>query len=142
MLVNSTKLKIKINFTDFWHNNDHDAIKTNPLFILLSKQFELILSAEPDFLIYSTFGKNHKKYQCIKIFYTAENIIPNFKECDYAFSFEPTADRNYRLPNYAFAFINQGSHRLKNNAEVIQSITGQKRKFCNFLYSNKNAKTR
>jgi len=55
------KPKIKINFEDFWHPNTTEAIQENPIFRLLSKGFELELVENPDFLIYSCFGKRYLK---------------------------------------------------------------------------------
>ena len=48
---------------------------------MLSKHYNLIESDEPDFLIYSCFSGEHLKYpNSVKIFYTGENIIPNFNQ--------------------------------------------------------------
>jgi len=69
---------------------------------MLSKYYELELTKDkPDFLLYSCFGYDYLKYNCIRIFYAGENVRPNFDECDYAFSFDyPITERNFRLPLY------------------------------------------
>ncbi len=135
--------KIKINFEDFWHHNSFATIqKENPIFKLLSARFDLELSKEPDFLIYSCFGKNFLKYNCVRIFYTGENIRPNLNECDYAFSFDyPITERNYRLPLY---ILYDGYKELKRNSLNfdLENKLSEKQRFCNFVYSNKKGKER
>jgi len=132
------QLPIKVAFTDFWHKNSSADIFANPLYQLLSRYFDLELSKHPDFLIYSCFGKQFLKYDCTRIFFTGENIRPNFKECDFAFSFDfPVTTRNYRLPLY----------HLYGHTELLASKTDDfsgfsDRKFCNFIYSNRKATER
>lgn len=131
--------KIKINFSDFWHGDTEADKKNNPLFKLLSKKFELELSNKPDFLIYSAKGRKFNDYDCIRIFYTAENVRPNFDECDYAFSFDyPLTDRNYRLPLYKFRY----DLRKLTAEKDVENILKNKTKFCNFVFSNRKTKTR
>lgn len=130
--------KIKINFVDFWHPDTHEAIKENPLYKLLAKKFEMELTDQPDFLIYSWAGIQHLKYNCVRVYYTGENIRPDFNVCDYAFSFDyPVTDRNYRLPLY----------KLYDEYPLLfdrhnEDLANEKRKFCNFVYSNTKAKER
>ena len=129
---------IKINFVDFWHPNTPEAIKENPLFKLLAKRFNLELTDNPDFLIYSWAGVQHLKYNCIRIYFTGENIRPDFNVCDYAFSFDyPVTDKNYRLPLY----------KLYDEFPLLfnrhnEELAKENRKFCNFVYSNTQAKER
>ncbi|MFC1781153.1 glycosyltransferase family 10 domain-containing protein [Planctomycetota bacterium] len=133
------KKKIKINFTDFWHPNTQEAIRNNPLFMLLSKRFDLELSDNPDFIIYSCFDVNFLRYKCVRIFYTGENIRPNFNECDYAFSFDyPITDKNYRLPLYK---LYKEFEELKKKKD-INEIKKVKKDFCSFVYTKKKAKER
>ena len=135
--------KIKINFEDFWHHNSFVTIqKENPIFKLLSSRFELELTNKPDFLVYSCFGKNFLKYNCVRIFYTGENIRPDFSECDYAFSFNyPITERNYRLPLY---ILYDGYKELKRKSLNfdLENKLSEKQRFCNFVYSNKKGKER
>lgn len=138
------KKKIKINFTGFWHQNTPESIRVhNPLFIILSKRFDLELSNNPDFLIYSNFVSNFEydylKYNCIRVFYTGENVRPDFSECDYAFSFDyPVTEKNFRLPLYGLYSQLSRLKEEKNINSIIQLKTG----FCNFIYSNERAKER
>ncbi len=122
--------KIKIDFSDFWSVlNKTD----NYFFNLLKEEFEVEISNNPDYLFFSVFGNNHFRYRCKKIFYTGENIAPDMKYCDWAFSFDYSDDpRNYRLPHY---LLYDGYYELANK-KVDESLVN--RKFCSFLVTNGN----
>src|SRR5688500_8710210 len=75
----------KVNFSDFW---PHFNKEKNYLAELLITRYTLEITDKPDFLIYSVFGNEHRKLNCVKIFFTGENVRPNFAECDYSFSFD------------------------------------------------------
>ena len=120
-------------FEDFWRPPTLEYIHWNSLYKLLSKYYDLELSSDPDFLLYSCFGYEHLKYDCMRIFYAGENVRPNFKECDYAFSFDyPITERNYRLPLYR---LYPGYQSILAPRES-DKILGEDRKFCCFLASN------
>lgn len=129
---------IKIKFSDFWSGS---ALVQSRLIRILSQKFTIEISEDPDFLIYSCFGKTFYKYDCIRIFFTGENIRPNFNECDYAFSFDyPISDKNYRLPIYRLNV--ESFEKLRQQPRGISEIKYKERKFCNFVYSNGKAKER
>lgn len=137
------KKTIKINFTDFWEG----FIKDDNYFIhLLSKHYDVKLSEDPDFLIYSCYGKEYLKYKCIRIFYTAENVRPDFYGCDYAISFDIMSHpRQYRLPLYALyiGLWGQSDKVLRQySREEMESEWKKKEKFCCMLVSNGNSKRR
>lgn len=131
---------IKINFADFWKLRDNPhPIEGNPIYNLIKPHFPLEISDTPDFLIYSCFGRDFLKYKCVRIFYTGENVRPNFDECDYAVSFDfPQSDRGCRLPLYRF----YKEYPLLLEPKNPDKIAAVNRKFCNFIYSNKDAETR
>jgi len=119
-----------------WRNFDK---RDNYFYHLLSQCYQLDITSDPDFLIYGPRGIEHRKYKCIKIFYTGENVRPDFWQCDFAFSFDyPETPRNYRLPLYAL--YDDPLKLLKKNP--INDILRAKTRFCNFVYSNPNAKKR
>ena len=129
---------IKIAFTDFWHGNSPAEVVANPLYQMLSQYNDLELSKTPDFLIYSCFGHKYLNYDCTRIFFTGENVRPNFNHCDYAFSFDyPVTDRNYRLPLY---YMYEYFDQLRNKTRNVPDPST--RKFCNFVYSNRKARER
>ena len=74
--------KIKLWFTDFYKGFKPE---NNSLLDLLNPHFDLEINPEnPDFLIYSCHGKEFLNYNCPRIFYTGENLVPDFNLCDYA----------------------------------------------------------
>lgn len=120
-------------FEDFWRPPTLEYIKRNSLYKLLSKNFNLELSKDADFLLYSCFGYEHLKYDCVRILYAGENVRPNFDECDYAFSFDyPITERNYRLPLYRL----YPAYQKILEPRTYYKILAEDRKFCCFLASN------
>lgn len=75
------KKKIKIKFVDFW--NDFD-IYDNDFYKILFEKYDVEISNQPEYIFYSCFGFKNLDYNCIKIYYTGENIVPDFNNCDYA----------------------------------------------------------
>ena len=135
----SPRPAVKLWMTDFWHPATLDAIQKNPLYVLLAGHFDIELTENPDFVIYSCFGNNHRQFDGVRIFYAGENVRPDFDECDYAFSFDfPETERNMRLPLYRL-YAEYPQLLLPRRA---QEVMGQKRKFCAFLNSNPRAQER
>lgn len=128
---------IKINFADFWtHFDKADNYFTK----LLSKRYTIEISADPEFLIYSCYGKEHLKYDCYKIFYNGENQRTNWNACDFSLSFDYLKSENhYRLPNW---FWYADPTLLLNEKTDPESILAGKSGFCNMLVSNPNATKR
>lgn len=127
---------IKVMFTDL--NRPFNLSNVNSLFEyrMASKRHNLVLSEKPDFLFYSCTGDEHLKYDCTRIFYTPENVRPNFNRCDYAFSFDyPVTERNYRLPLYR----RWPEYTQLFNPRDPEKVLLQNRKFCSFMVSNSNA---
>ena len=74
----------------------------NPLYRLLSRRFEILLSAFPDYLVYTHVGQRHRLYSCTKIYYTQEVYRPDWRECDYAITSIRIDDpRAFHLPYYS-----------------------------------------
>lgn len=126
---------LKVKFVDF----SSDAIKDKTMRILKKNFHEVEISDKPDFLFYSVFGFEHLKYDCVKIFWTGENIQPDFNICDYAigFSYMDFEDRYIRLPLYNFY---ETDYRKALKKHIISDCEiKEKTQFCNFIYSNNNA---
>ncbi|MFN8256703.1 MAG: glycosyltransferase family 10 [Bacteroidales bacterium] len=128
--------EIKINFCDFWNGFN----KEENLFInLLRQKYSVSISEKPDLIFYSVFSKNFYKYKCIRIFYTGENLRPNFNECDFAISFDYINDkRHLRYPLYLLYGSPKSLIKQKDPDEILK----QKTKFCCFMVSNAKAKER
>lgn len=136
--------KIKIDFVDFWPN----IKKTdNYFFNLLSEYYTVIIdSNNPDFIFYSCFGKDYLKYKCKRIFFTGENLRPDFTGFDFAFSFDFNSKRNhYRLPLFSLYIddhkMNEEIGLLKSREE-LKEIWSKKSKFCCMVVSNPNSHQR
>jgi hypothetical protein len=139
--------KIKIAFSDFWggfeYNPENKIDFDNIFYKMLSKEFQIEISEQPDFLIFSVFGNNHLKYNCKKIFYTGENIRPDFNKCDYSISFDYLDDsRNLRFPLSAITLYESGIFDNFEKELDFEKIKNEKTKFCNFIFSNPNAQLR
>jgi hypothetical protein len=137
------KERLKIKFVDFWQGFiDND----NYFYNLLSKYYDVELSDNPSIIIYSCYGQKYLNYDCVRIFYSAENIRPDFTGCDYAITFDLIDDpRHYRLPLYALyiGLWGQTENVLKVKSEQeARAELQSKSKFCCMLVSNPNSKKR
>ncbi len=133
---------VRVHFVDFWGNDESEEfIRRLQLFQLLEQPCGLVLDRDdPDFLIYSCFGHEHLRYSCPRIFFTAENQRPNFRECDYAFTFDyPTDSRNYRLPLYR---LGRDSYPKLLTPRDPDRVMREQRGFCSFVNSNERARER
>jgi hypothetical protein len=139
---------MKISFVDFWPGFD---TKNNFLYFLFREIYQNIEVVEPtnsNLIIYSCFGKDHLRYDQKKIFYTGENIRPNFNECDYSLSFDVDdySGKNIRLPLWYFYIswfygVNYTNPKFILPIEQINDnayIKKEKTKFCSTVYSNES----
>jgi hypothetical protein len=130
-------LKVKLDFCDFMPGYP----KTDNWFYhLLRERFEVQICDNADFLIFADIGQHaHRVQNCVKIHYCVEDFAPDFRICDYAFTCHQTEDaRNLRLPCYA---LRNARHLVKDDGEA-EKILPTKTKFCCFLASYANKKTR
>lgn len=95
---------MKISFVDFWQY-PKPFNSNNNFFIHIIRQVcenvEVVNPEDADVMFFSVFGNENGRYKnCKKIFFTGENLKPNFKKCDYSLTFEfDTYDgKNFRLP--------------------------------------------
>lgn len=126
------KPRIRLAFSDYYRGFDP---RTHYLPQLLSQRYQIELSDDPDFVIYFSYSNNFRRYRCIRIFYTGENVWPDFTECDYAVTFNFCDHPNhFRLPIYC----RDDEHILssKDNLDP-RKVLAEKTGFCNFLYSNR-----
>lgn len=131
------KKKIKINFIDFWSDLKKDD---NYFYNILKKYYDVEISDNPEYVFCSYFSHNHFKYQdCVKIYYTGENIVPDFNLFDYALGFHNISfeDRYMRLPLYAL-YDKVIPLALKKHTLSDEEYL-KKKKFCNYVISNPNA---
>ena len=124
---------IKIWFLDFWGFFDP---RNNLITKILSERYILEFDEKnPDYLFFSSYSYNHFKYKdCVKIYFTAENIIPDLNFADYGmgFHFIEFGDRYLRCPLYLL--YEEAWNGVKGEKVITSDLT--QRKFCNFMYSN------
>lgn len=104
---------IKIKFVDFYAGFDKEH---NEFIDVLSDFYNVVQCEDPDYIIYSGFGNDHLKYDCIRIFFTGECITPDFNECDYAIGFDRLTfgDRYARIPLYNILQYKKEYQKLNN----------------------------
>lgn len=127
---------LRIAFSDFHRGFDP---KVNRIWKALEGRYAIEICTpddKPDFLVYSDFGTEHWKFDGLKIYITGENMVPDFKECDLAFTpFEiPNEPRAIRLPYYAQ--ILSSPEKLIRMDNYQPKRVGNQNKFCAFVVSN------
>jgi hypothetical protein len=137
---------IRVAFCDFTATDKHESAQ----FILraLKKHYTVELSDSPEYVFFHESTHSHIRYRnAIKIFYTLENIHPDFNICDYAIAFDymDFGDRYYRLPFYLVAPFYFASDEDKQEASNFLFQTqprfsaadlAKKKGFCSFVYGN------
>lgn len=140
---------MKLSFLNFWGDFDPH----NNFFTLLLKKYkegvQVVLPEKADVIIYTCFGHEHLKYaNCKRIFYTGENVRPNFNECDASITFDIDSynGKNVRLPLWMLYidWFNVGSYgnpcglvppeKIDNNKFSLI----KKSKFCSIVVNHLN----
>lgn len=131
-------LKIKIKFTDFWEDQNNCS---SSFYKFLSNRFDIELSDYPDYIIYSVFGFEHLRYDCIRVFFTGEQVCPDFDIADYAIGFERMTfdDRYIRFPLFALGYSPEKLALVESEYQRISFDKFNKREFAVFTYSNSKA---
>lgn len=129
------KKRIKIKFVDFYSSF---AKQENDFLNVLNDRYEVEISDNPDYIIYSGFGYEHLNYDCVRIFFTGECDVPNFNVCDYAIGFDRLSfgDRYARIPLYMMFQYKNSYLQLNSRNEFTKDMLDKKTGFCNFVYSN------
>jgi len=139
-----------IAFIDFWPGFD-----PNNNFLLhalreVKEDVHVISPHKADILFFSVFGDSNKHYSFYKkIAYTGENVAHSkLPDHDYALSFSPTNDNNFRLPLWVW-YIDWWNKKTYTNPkhlvpkEWLTPATNpyyknvhDRRKFCATIFSN------
>jgi hypothetical protein len=123
---------VNIDFCDFWPG----FRKTDNFFYkLLRERFDVEICDRPDFLFYGDPGQHVRRlHNCVKIYLCAEEFLPDFRQCDYAFTSRYLDDpRHLRLPLYV-PYVTPG--QLDKSQEDLGNVLASKTKFCSFVVSN------
>ena len=128
---------ITVKFVDFWPSFDENDNKF--LAALRSGMDAQVIPSSspeiPDLLFYSQFGMRHLDYESsVKIYYTGENDVPDFNECDYAISFHHIdfGRRHLRYPIYML----YEHEELGSGHYAPAARQAVERPFCSFLMRN------
>ena len=129
------KKNIRIDFCDFFGNfNKAD----NFIVRLLSERFDVQIYDKPDFLIHSCFGQEHRLHSCVRVLFSGESDMPDYRQDDYTISCVKLDDsRHLQYPNYVH--YGDPSELVKKNDEPEQ-ILASKTKFCSFVIGGHNKK--
>lgn len=125
---------ISVKFLGFWSSLDDN----NKFVRALRAKFDVeVIAADsdrhPDLLFYTKGTTDHYRYDdSVKIYYTGENDVPNFNECDYALSFHRLdfGDRHMRYPLYQ---LFEDEYELAMHRECRPDKEAVGRPFCSFL---------
>jgi hypothetical protein len=130
-----TKRPIYIDFCDF---HPYFRKTDNFFYNLLKERFEPVICDQPEFLIYSSHGHEHRMHSGVRIFVSGESAPPDFRECDYSLTCRKIDDpRHLQLPFY----VQYGSAAsiVKKNDDAA-AILKSKTKFCSFVVRSHNPK--
>lgn len=128
--------QIRVHFADFWTGFQP---QNSDLVTALSKSCDVVIDPyDPEILVFSCFGMDHLNYDCVKIFVTGENLVPDFNLCDYAIGFHHLTfeDRYLRRCNFSADDLFKTATAIR---ETVVNTDLTARRFCNFIYSNKKA---
>jgi hypothetical protein len=129
--------KIYFDLCDFGARYDK---KENYFFKILRKKYDIELVTSPDYMLYSFGTQVHRLYTCAKIYWTPEADLPDFDQCDYGITSRYLDDpRHLRVPYYV---IGARPEILVKQPGEWEQIVRQKTKFCSFMTSYANRKTR
>jgi len=129
----TVRKNIRIDFCDFGFNfNKTDFY----LYKVLSERFKVELCDQPDFLVYSCGGDLHRLHTGVKIFFSGESVMPDFRECEYSIASVKLDDpRHLQYPNYVH--YGEPEEIIKRNDDP-EKILAAKTKFCSFIISGYN----
>jgi hypothetical protein len=132
--------KLRIKFVDFWMEMNQP--EGNYFYELLSERYDVEFSDDPDVLFFSNYGKEYLHYDCLRIFYSAENKRPDFSGCDFAITFDFTERKNhFRFPLYGMYCIPERLLGVDPEEELLKQWR-QKEGFCCMIVSNGASKKR
>lgn len=137
--VEMEKRKIRVKFVDqCW---DQHGVE-NYLYPYLVRHWDVeLVEKEPEYLFCSVFGREHLKYDCVKILFCGENLAPDFNWYDYAMGPDDIVfgDRYLRVPLFGFSKAFRNPALDAGRRAVMEASRLLDRGFCSFVVSNANA---
>ena len=134
------KKTIKLNYSNFY-----GGFKSEFFLItrILKKHYNIEISDNPDYLIYSCFYNDDKfsdKKDCIRIFYSGEARTCDYNKYDYVIDFYNKNINSHHIyaPNYYFFDSNYIIDLAKQKHLNVDGHEKEllNRNFCSFVYSN------
>ena len=125
---------IKLNYMDF--DRRGYTAQNDFFYRLLQQKYTVEICTNPDYVFYSTGSNHHHEFHGIRIFWTGENVIPNFNYCDYALGFHHLdfGDRYARFPLWRShedkIMLGQKRGKDFSDSDLLN------RAFCAFVVSN------
>lgn len=129
------KPQIKMRVVNWWIPDNEKKFYDNFFVQILSKKYDIVYSEKPDFIIFGGFNSIHAKthfldYDCVRIFYTGENVRTDFNVADYGIDFDymEFSDRHLHLPLFALGNIeqNRALNKRENFCAYIVTNGGEK----------------
>ncbi len=134
-VISGTRPRVRVGFAGFWDSFDP---ADNYFTRLLSRRYDVQVCDRPDYLIHSCIGRGrnvHRRHDCVRIFYTGENLPADWLSTDWAFTFEhDPRPRHFRLPHWPFYVDPQAL--VKPSDPEPDRILAAKTRFCGFVVSN------
>lgn len=129
------KVKIKIKFQNglLFSRFKKEVFDTN----LVSEDFDFEESETPDFIVFGPYGNDiPPEGNYVRIGYYCENITPDFTNCEWAFGMP--LEEEFNEPKYKRIQWHDISpyELIKRPVKDLDFVLSQKKKFCNFVYSN------
>lgn len=117
--------------------------KEHIIYRLLSNHYNLEDSNNPQFVFGEYNGVEFSKYDCIRVFFSAENYKPDFDLYDYCithFDDYKYENRCHTTPTLLYLEKTKRSYDLAlRKHEFLREDINNKTGFCSFVYSNYNA---
>ncbi len=140
---------VRVAFLDFWPRFEPDHfLRRFPAFVELARPEVVADASAADLVVFSCFVDGERRTRPRdprgaagargdRLFYTGENVRPDFATCDFALSFcrEIVDPRHLRLPNYV------GNHLLHGFADAalyapptdVAALRRAKTRFCAYV---------
>ncbi|MFM8893088.1 MAG: glycosyltransferase family 10 domain-containing protein [Planctomycetia bacterium] len=126
---------VRLQFAGFWDGFDP---ADNYFTRLLSRRYRVELHDDPDYVIFSYVGRRRRefrRFRCVRIFYTGENLRADWSACDWAFTFDHASHpRHFRLPHWPF-YVDPAGLVQATDRDPAAILAGKTR-FCAFVVSN------
>ena len=136
----SGKPALRVVFTDFWTNF---RVHEFWLYRLLASEFDLVWDeVNPELLFFCTYGIDHLKYRCHKVYYSHENSAANPGTSDYSFCLQGRGKNHQYFSNFIEEEFFQQVRSNHFSAALSRIRETPKTKFCNFIYSNSKPRER